>query len=494
MYGIQRFLATAMLWLGMSAAAWASNYVIDIRDCGAVGDGKMLCTAAIQKAVDQCAERGGGTVHFPAGRWLTGTVYLASDTTLQLDKDCVLLGSRDHDDYARPHVPVPADDDRPPFRSAAILAGSDLRNVTIRGEGTIDGQGAAFRDKSKLRPKNIYLQRCNNVTIEGLRLRDAGSWMQHYRHCDGVTIRGIDVFSHVAFNNDGLNIDSCSNVLIEDCRIDSDDDAIVLKSLSTDPCRNVVVRNCIVSSHCNGIKLGTESQGGFLDIEITDCTVHSPQKSEKIYGRPRGLAAIALEIVDGGTLNNVTVSDIRIEGVSVPIFLRLGNRARSYVRDVAKPGVGTFQNVVLRDIVAENTGEIGCSITGLAGHPIRNVLLENIKLSFDGGQPKELASRVVPERAESYPESTMFGTLPAYGFYCRHVEGLTFRNVELDTREPDLRHAMVFEQVKRLTIESLKTPVVESAAPPLRLTDVEQVEIRDSEPPPATVEQADRKN
>lgn len=470
-------LVAAIASWNVNVAFSADPITIDIRDCGAIGDGQTLCTAAIQAAVDRCAAQGGGTVQLPAGRWLTGTVYLASDVTLVLDEGCTLLGSRDRDDYARPRAAAGADGRQTSFRYAAILAGSDLRNVTIRGSGVIDGQGAAFRDKTKLRPKNIYLQRCQNVTLEGLRLRNAGCWMQHYRHCDGLTIRGIEVFNHVSFNNDGLNVDSCRNVRIENCRVDSDDDAIVLKSLSAEPCRNVVIRDCTVSSHCNGLKLGTESQGGFVDIEITGCTVTSPAKSEKIYGHQRGLAAIALEIVDGGTLDRVTVSDIRIDGVSVPIFLRLGNRARSYGPGVDKPGVGTFRNVVLRNIVAENTGEIGCSITGLAGHPIRDVLLENLRLGFDGGQARELASRTVPQRVESYPESTMFGTLPAYGFFCRHVEGLTFRNLELHTRQPDHRHAMVFEHVARLKIDTLKTRHAQDAAPLLRMTEVQHAEV-----------------
>ena len=352
-----------------------------------MGDGKTLCTAAIQKAVDRCAARGGGTVRLPAGTWLTGTVYLESHLTLVLEKGCTLLGSRRHEDYARARAGADSSTGRAGFRHAAILAGTDLRNVTIRGEGTIDGQGDAFRDKSKLRPKCIYLQRCRKVLVEGIRMRNAGCWMQHYRHCDGLTIRKIDVFNHAAYNNDGLNVDSCSGVVIEGCRVDSDDDGIVLKSLSLDPCRNVVIRDCSVSSHCNAIKMGTESGGGFQEITVTNCTVHSPRKSKKIYGRQRGLAGIALEIVDGGKLENVTVSNIRIDGVTAAVFLRLGNRARSYAKQAKKPGVGTFQNVVLRDITAENTSEIGCSITGLPGHPIKGVLLENLKLGFDGGGP-----------------------------------------------------------------------------------------------------------
>jgi len=463
-----------------------SNAVLDVRDFGAVGDGKTLSTQAIQKAVDECAAGGGGTVLFPAGTWLTGTVYLQSNVTLLVDEGCTLLGSRDRGDYAGPRTSTEPGGRADDFRYAAILAGSDLENVTLRGPGTIDGQGDAFRDKSKLRPKNIYLQRCRNVTVEGLRLRNAGCWMQHYRQCEGLTIRRIDVFNHVAFNNDGLNVDSCLGVLIEDCRVDSDDDAVVLKSLSLQPCRDVVIRRCTVSSHCNAIKMGTESGGGFQDVTVSDCTVHSPRESQKIYGAQRGLAGIALEIVDGGTLKNVTVSNVRIDGVTAALFLRLGNRARIYEQDGSKPGVGTFRNVILRDLVAENTSEVGCSITGLPGHPIQDVLLENIRISFDGGGTGNLVSREVPEREDAYPESTMFGTLPAWGLFCRHAEGLVFRNVELRTREPDLRHAMVFDDVRRLELHALDADWSEGAAALLRLAQVEDATIRGCRSPAPT--------
>lgn len=478
-----RLAVAALLPFWLTLPVVGAEATVDIRDCGAVGDGKTLSTAAIQKAIDRCAALGGGTVRIPAGTWLTGTVYLESNLTLVLDKDATLLGSRRHEDYAQPRTSAVANAKSSDFRCAAILAGSDLQNVTIRGEGTIDGQGDAFLDKSKRRPKNLYFDRCRNVIVEGLRLRSAGSWMQHYRHCDGLVIRKIDVFNHVSYNNDGLDVDSCRNVRIEDCRVDSDDDAIVIKSLSRDPCQNLVIRNCTVSSHCNAIKLGTESGGGFREIEVTNCTVHSPQKSQKIYGRQRGLAGIALEIVDGGTLDKVTVSNVHIDGVSVPVFLRLGNRARTYGEKTSKPGVGTFHNVVLREITAENVAEIGCAIAGLPDHPIKDVVLENLRFSFEGGGTMDQATRKIPERPESYPEGTMFGVLPAYGFYCRHAEGLVFRKVSVRTQQPDLRPAMVFDDVKRLKIEALETGHAQGALAVLRLVDVDGAEIRGCKAP-----------
>lgn len=153
-----RVLVCAALCLAVPLPAIGADRAIDIRDFGAAGDGKTLCTAAIQKAIDRCAARGGGTVRLPEGTWLTGTVYLQSNLTLVLEKGCTLLGSRKHEDYGRARASADAAGSRAaPFRYAAVLAGSDLQNVTIRGEGAIDGQGDAFRDKSKLRPKNLYL-------------------------------------------------------------------------------------------------------------------------------------------------------------------------------------------------------------------------------------------------------------------------------------------------------------------------------------------------
>ena len=176
--------------------------------------------------------------------------------------------------------------------------------------------------------------------IEGVRMRNAGSWMQHYRGCDGLTIRKIDVFNHVAYNNDGLNVDSCRNVTIEDCRVDSDDDGIVLKSLSLDPCRNVTIRRCTVSATATRSKWAP-SRAAVSSTSRSPTAPSTRRGSPKIYGaaRPGG---IALEIVDGGTLRNVRVSSIRIDGVTAPVFLRLGNWARVYADGGAKPGVGVF--------------------------------------------------------------------------------------------------------------------------------------------------------
>lgn len=474
-------IAIAVVFCTASASlSGAAEQTYEVTDFGAKVDGSTLCTPAIQKAVDAAADNGGGIVRFSKGTFLSGAIRMRSGVTLQIDEDAVLLGSRDRQDYYLPTFDKRGQlvEGKKVFRN--LIDGRDVHDVTIRGAGTINGNGDAFRDKTKSRTKNIYFERCRNVTVEGVRLRDAGCWMQHYRLCHNVTIRNLDVFNHIAFNNDGMNIDSCRNVMITDCRVDSDDDGIVLKSLSATPCRNVEISGCVISSHCNALKMGTESGGGFVDISIRDCTVFSPKKSEKIYGRQRGLAGIALEIVDGGRLENVSVSNVSIEGVSVPIFLRLGNRGRPYVGH--KPDVGTFQQVRLKNITAKGTSKIGCSITGLPGHPIEDVVLENVQLGFDGGGTAAEAERDIPEKEGNYPESTMFGTLPAYGFFVRHARGLAFKNLTLSTAKPDRRHAMVFEDVSDLTIAELDASFWPGAAALLRMKNVRKAMLRGCSP------------
>jgi len=477
-------LISVIVLLSTGTPALRAKTVYDIRDFGAKPDGKLPCTQAIQRTIDKCAENSGGTVYLPAGTWLTGTVYLESHITLLLDTGCTLLGSKDKADYGRPRTLQDTGNEK--FSYWAILAGKNLRNIAIRGGGIIDGQGANFKYKDGPRPKNIYLENCSDVMIENIRLQNAGSWMQHYRNCDRLTIRDITVFNHVSYNNDGLNIDSCRDVVITGCTVDSDDDAVVLKSLSLKPCENITISNCIISSHCNSIKMGTESGGGFQNIAVTNCTICSPRYSKVIYGRQRGLAGLALEIVDGGILDRVAVSNITIKGVSVPIFMRLGNRARSYEKDQPKPHIGKFQNVVVSNIIATDCSPIGCSITGLADHPVENISLSNINLGFDGGGTKEEASREIQEKPASYPESTMFGTLPAYGFFCRHVKNLKFQNVKLNTSTSDYRHAIVFDDVEHAVVDSLDSPYAAGSAGIIRLNNSKDIYVRNCQPPKGT--------
>jgi len=233
-----------------------------------------------------------------------------------------------------------------------------------------------------------------------------------------VSIQGLTFHSHTNDNNDGIVINACERVRISACEISSGNDAIVLKGTLYRPCRDVVVTNCVLSTRCSAVKLGTESVGGFQNIAITNCAVYDTN-----------LAGAALESVDGGTLENVIVSNIMMRNVKCPIFLRLGNRARPAYDGAPTPGLGSFRNVMVSDIQATAVDRVGCSITGLPERAIENVTLANIRIQFPGGGTAADAAREIAELPEKYPEYSMFGILPASGFFCRHVKNLRLLNV-----------------------------------------------------------------
>ncbi len=270
-------------------------------------------------------------------------------------------------------------------------------------------------------------------------------WVQHYLACDGVEIRGIRVHSRVNGNNDGIDIDCCQRVRISDCDIWSGDDAIVLKSTADRPCKDVVIANCVLSSLCNAIKLGTETNGGFENIAIANCSIYDTR-----------LAGLTLQIVDGGTLDRVTVSNLAMVNVTAPLFLRLGDRGRPFQSGGARPAVGRMRNVTISNIEAVGAKRTGCAISGLAGHAIENVTLENVRLSFEGGGARQDAQRRIAENAQGYPEYNMFGVLPAYGLYCRHVKNLVVRNLHTAFERAEERPALACEDVEALEIDGAR--------------------------------------
>jgi len=444
---------------------------------GAHGDGTTRNTAVIQKAIDNASAAGGGTIYFPAGRYVTGTLVLKDHVTLHVDNGAVLLGSTDLADSPRHSPAFRSWSDR--YVNMALVYAENARNIGIVGQGTIDGRGGdpAFAIPSG---GNGYLQRpyvirfvtCSHVRVQGITLRDSPMWMQQYLACDHVFVSGITVQNHVNANNDMIDIDGCTDFCMIGCIGDSDDDAITLKSTGRRASENVTISDCIVSSRCNAIKFGTESTGGFRNVSITNCAVR-PSRGARFAdaGRRPGLAGIALEIVDGGTLDRVTISNITIEGTTSPIFLRLGDRGRQYIPEAPRPPVGTFRNVILSNIVATGTGPMPSIVAGLPDHPIENVTLRDIKITFIGGGRPQDAGREVPEQPGEYPECKMFGMLPAYGLYCRHVNGLTLDNVRFGFDQPDRRTALVCDDVRNLTVSGLQAQLAESGGTVMFLKD-----------------------
>ena len=434
-----------MMLAGLSVATQAKDY--DIVAFGAKNDTTVLSTNAIQQAIDRCAADGGGRVVVPAGMYTTGTLVLRSHVDLHLETGATLYGSTRLEDY-RPmktsYVSL-----RTWGPTVQLIFADNVCDVSISGRGTIDGRGAAFEklswnDEGITRPHLLRFIQSRDISVTDVTLRNSGCWMQHYLACDRIQIRGIKVFNRNNYNNDALDLDGCHDVVVSDVMADSDDDAITLKSTSPRLCENIVIQNCIISSHCNAIKLGTETNGGFRNINIANCVVKpSEDQSSQFFGDPskRGTSAISLEIVDGGVLENVHVSDIVAEGTESPIFIRLGNRARGYAEGVPVEKVGRIHGVHLSNITVNNAGRTGCSITGLPGHPVEDIWLSDITIHQQGGcQQIDIPS---DEKEKDYPEATMWGPLPAKGFFVRHARHVTFRNIEITTTLPDGRPEFV---------------------------------------------------
>jgi len=340
----------------------------------------------------------------------------------------------------------------------------------LLGRGTINGQGAADLGRpDHERPFLLRLISCRDVHVTDLTLRDSPSWVQHYLACDNVLLRGLKVHSRANHNNDGIDIDCCQKVFVSDCEIIAEDDAICLKSSVDRPCRDITIANCVVSSLCNGLKMGTGSVGGFQNIAITNCAIYDTT-----------LSGIALEIVDGGLLENVVISNIVMRDVRSAIFLRLGNRANPAYEGAPRPGLGTFRNVVINNVQAHGVDKVGCAISGIPERAIENVTLSNICLRFQGGANFSDAGRNVPERPEVYPEYNMFGMLPAYGFYCRHVRNVRILNTQVGVERQDLRPALVCDDVEGLRLSDFETS---NSSPVLRLRNTRNAWIESNRAP-----------
>ena len=389
---MKHLLSQLFLLCGLQVEAAVYN----IRDFGAKNDTTVLSTQAIQAAIDRCSAEGGGQVLIPAGHYKMGTIVLRSQVNVHLEKGAVLYGSTDIDDYTPQRTSYVSLRTNTP--TVQLIWADNVENVTIDGEGVIDGRGKSFpklswNDEGITRPHLLRFVQSRDVQLKGITLRNSGCWMQHWLACDRVKIDGV---------------------------------------------------NCVVSSHCNAVKLGTETNGGFRNITIQNiCVKPSSDQSSQFFGHEskRGTSALSLEIVDGGVMENVNISNFTVEGTESPIFVRLANRARSYCDSVKITKVGSICNVRISNFMVSNAGPTGCSITGMEGHPVENIFLRDIFITQQGGQPETAAP--TDEKLAEYPEATMWGILPAKGFWVNHARSVHFDNVCVKTFSPDQRPLFV---------------------------------------------------
>ena len=529
----------------------ASNF--NVRDYGAKGDGVTLDSPAINAAIDAAAKAGGGTVRLPAGKYLSFSIRLKNNITLSLDDGSTLIaatpaGGLGAYDAAEPNESDKYQDFGHSHWQNSLIWGIGLENISIIGAGRIDGSGlvrygppaktdqptwgktitvengeealvaadakekklpeqpARRRDMTGQGNKALSLKLCRNVVLRDFSILKGGHMALLATGVDRLTIDSVSVDT----NRDGFDIDSCRDVRVVSCRVNSPhDDGICLKSSFAlgvaRACENVTITKCQVSGYDVGtyfdgtfkrtmeyapdrdgptgrIKCGTESNGGFKNITITNC----------VFDRSRGLA---LETVDGGPIEDVTISNITLREVSnSPLFLRLGSRARG---PEGAP-TATMRRITISNVVVSDADPRYASIiAGVPGHPVEDVRLSNIRITYRGGitmaqvaeQPTALTNHFfqrrpgqkllkpeerplaeprepfdVPEREAGYPEPSMFGLLPAYGLFVRHAKNVSVDRVELGFVKDDTRPAIVLMDVADIKFTRVKAQRVGDAA------------------------------
>ncbi len=473
-----RFAKVLLLLSALASFAGAASSkpatFFNVKDYGAKGDGINLDSKAINKAIDAAANASGGTVYLPAGNYLSGSIHLKSNISLFIDQGAVIIAApvnaENGYDVEEPGPGNAYQDSGHSHWHNSLIWGENLHDISIVGQGMIWGKGLYHdyvKDKQSAN-KAIALLLCRNVNIKDITIFHGGWFGILATGVDNLTISNIKEDT----NRDGMDIDCCRNVHVSDCSVNSPyDDGICLKSTFglgfARATENVTITNCEVSGFEEGsfldgtykrtikdptgrIKFGTESNGGFKNITISNC----------VFNYCRGLA---LEAVDGALLEDVTITNITMRDiVNSPIFLRLGAR----MRGPAGVPIGEVRRVIISNIIAYNVepGQ-GMLISGLPGHPIKDVDIKDIKIYSKGGGTAEQSARQVPEMEKGYPEPGSFGVLPAYGVFARHVEGLKLENVELHFITDDQRPAINFDDVKGVDLRFVKAQTSGNVSP-----------------------------
>jgi polygalacturonase len=439
-----------------------TRHLVNVLDFGAVGDGRTLSTAGIQAAIDACAAAGGGKVFVPAGKYLTGPIFLRSNLEFEITAGATLLGSTNFADY-----PTIAGWWEGLERTvyASMVTGVDLENVAITGRGTLDGQGAVWLEawgkteelRQRLglkgrepenppgsplpwpRPRMINLYRCRKVLLEGLTIHDSPSWTVHPVLCEDLHINGLTILNlpH-SWNTDGIDPESCRNVRISGCYISTGDDCIMLKSGYKQipgkpflPTENVAVTNCTFNAGGCGVGIGSETAGGVRNVAISNCACDGTTCG--LYFRTaRGRG----NVVENVSAVNVVMRNLEETGIVVSMFYEDEDRSTAHPIDIHTP---TFRNLHCSDILL-NGAKTAVLIEGLPENPIQQFSLENIFV----------------EAAEK-------------GISCYQVHGFNLRNAVVNANS---RPAIECKSVQDLDLSHVRAPKLEAGVTAIVMEDV----------------------
>lgn len=462
---IKRYILIAFFCL-QTASLFAKDYKASL--FGIHSDGTTLNTRSIQFAIDYINTNGGGRLIFNVGRYLTGSIHLKSNVTIQLDEGAVLLGSLNPFDY-----------DKKIF--TALIFAYDQQNVGITGKGTLDGQGKYVarnvveiiekglikdsyrwgRPSESSRAMLVNFRGCKDIVIRGLTFRNSASWNQTYDQCKNLTIDSITVDNVDYWNEDGVDIVDCEDVTVTNSYIDAADDGICLKSHdATKACKNIFISNNKIRTSANGIKFGTASRGGFENVRIINNIVFDTYRS-----------AIALEAVDGGYIENIEIDGLQSINTGNLIFLKIGKRLagkKSRLENVkisnvtgdipaTKPDAGYGYEGPIED--QPRNISPGIIVVGLPDALISNVSFNNIEFKHAGGGNEQYANvpldqlNTIPEIPAKYPDFSMFKELPAWGIFAKHATGLQFSNITMICQRTDFRMPVVLDDVQKSTFK-----------------------------------------
>ncbi len=399
------------------------NYMWNVTDFDAKGDGKTLNTNAFQKAIDNCAASGGGIVKVSTGCYIIGTIFLRSNVQLQIDTGAELLGSPNRQDYAA--IPQKAGMDDKFF----LIYAENAEHISITGNGKINGNGNSFWQNEMLselvrKPKSwrpsglIGFVNCRFLTINRLFLTNSPCYTIWALGCDDATFEGITIRNATdGPNTDGIDIDCCRRVLVTNCNIEGGDDAIAIKSDSGRlgefrACEDIIVSNCIISSPpACGIRVGYEGDSPIRNCILSNLTIRNSNHGINMISvlpDPNYPCAI----FEGTKIENIQFDNIIMHNVSQPIYLWMGNEKPEL------PFLGYMKNIRISNVTATNVGN---SLIGsaLEGKYIEDIALSNIKLFPDKNVSENTYVNV-------------WGSRHPYILYVKNVSGLSINDLKVD--------------------------------------------------------------
>ncbi len=406
-----------------------------------------LATTAIQKAIDACAAKGGGTVRLSHGDYTSGTIVLRDNIRLEIAKGARLLGSLDLKDWPEHVAKRRTVQDTNMGMNQSLIFAEGARNIALSGAGTIDGRGEKFKGDETIhgtpgRPFILRIIDSNSVHVSGLMLKDSPCWMQNYLNCDDLLIEGLTIENQANWNNDGIDIDGCRNVIVRKCHISSGDDGICFKGAAQAPTENVLVEDCTVFSSCNALKLGTDSQSVFRNVLARRLTLGGPTETMRRIKGVGAISGISWEIVDGGHAERIWATDITINNARSPLFMRIDDRGRVQPGQ-PKPAPGTLRQVLFEHIRGTDNGPRGSLLIGIPARRIEDVVIRDVDISQRASSKPPVDEAAIPEMYNLYPDAEMLkdygNEAPAYGLWARHVDGLTLVDFKVRTDAPDPR-------------------------------------------------------